>query len=79
MYSSLLNVSNASKKPEEFNLNDIEVLVDSGDQNWFKRVHIGQYLGMAPIITLTSNVSKEDKRSRAFLHAQGGIHSMDPP
>ena len=40
----MLYVSNGSNKSEELNLNDIEVLVDSGDQNWFKRAHIGQYL-----------------------------------
>ena len=39
--SSLLNVSNASSKPEEFSLKDIEVLVDCEEQNWFKRAHIG--------------------------------------
>ena len=35
--SSLLN---ASSKPEEFSLKDIEVLVDNKEQNWFKRAHI---------------------------------------
>ena len=41
MSSSLLNDSNASNNPEEINLDNVEVLVDSGDQNWFKRAHIG--------------------------------------
>ena len=49
--SSLLNVSNASDESEVFSLKEIEVLVDSEDQNWFKRAHIGQYLGIACIIT----------------------------
>ena len=31
--SSLLNVSNTSSKSEKFNLNDIEVIVDSKEQN----------------------------------------------
>ena len=44
--SSLLNISNGSSKPEEFNLNDIEMLVDSEGQNWFKRTHIGKFLGI---------------------------------
>ena len=79
MSSSLLNVSNGSSKPEEFGLSDIEVLADNKEQNWFKREHIGQYLGIAHIITLTSKLSEKDKRSRAFLQAQGGIHSMIPP
>ena len=34
--SSLLNVSNdAGSKSEKFNINDIEVLVDKKEQNWF--------------------------------------------
>ena len=41
---SLLNVSNASNKSEEFSLNDIEVLVDNKEQNWFKRTHMGKFL-----------------------------------
>ena len=76
---SLLNVSNASNKPEEFSLKDIKVFADNKEQNWFKRAHIGQYLGIARIITSTSKLLEEDKRSRAFLQAEGGISRMDPP
>ena len=75
-----MNVSNdASRKPEEFSLKDTEVFVDSKERNWFKRVHIGRYLGIAHIITLTAKLSEEDLRSRAFLQAEGGIYNMDPP
>ena len=70
--SSLLSVSNGSSKPQEFNLNDIEVFVDSEEQNWFKRAHIGQYLGITCIITSTSKLSEEDIRSRVFPQAEGG-------
>ena len=78
--SSLLNVSNdVSRKSEEFSLKDIEVIVDSKEQNWFKRAHVGQYLGIARIITSTAKLSEEDIRPRAFLQAEGGIYSMDPP
>ena len=77
--SSLLNVSNASNKPEEFSLKDIEVFVNSKEQNWFKRAHVGQYLGIAHIITSTNKLSEKDKRSRAFLQAEGGIRSMYTP
>ena len=35
--SFLLNVSNASNKPEEFSLKDIEVFVGNEEQNCFKR------------------------------------------
>ena len=38
---SVLNVSNASSKSEEFSISDIEVLVDSEEQNWFKQAHMG--------------------------------------
>ena len=76
--SSLLNVSNGSKS-KEFNLKDIKVFVDNKEQNWFKRAHIAQYLGIACIITSTTKLAEEDIRSRAFLQAEGGIHSMDPP
>ena len=48
--SSLLNVSNdASRKPEEFNLKDIAMFVDSEEQNWFKRAHYGKFLGLEDI------------------------------
>ena len=41
--SSLLGISNdASSKSEEFSLKDIEAFVD---QNWFKRAHVGNFLG----------------------------------
>ena len=64
--SSLLNVSNGSKS-KEFNLKDIKVFVDNKEQNWFKRAHIAQYLGIACIITSTTKLAEEDIRSRAFL------------
>ena len=76
--SSLLNVSNGSKS-KEYNLKDIKVFVDNKEQNWFKRAHIAQYLGIACIITSTTKLAEEDIRSRAFLQAEGGIRSMDPP
>ena len=50
--SSLLNVSDASNKSEDFSLKDIEVLVDSEEQNWFKRAHVKKFLGLKHIDTL---------------------------
>ena len=76
--SSVLNVLNGSKL-EELSLNNIEVLIDSGDQRWFKRAHIGWYLGIARVITSTAKLSEEDIRSRASLRVEGGIHRIDPP
>ena len=48
---SLLNVSNARNEPEKFNHKDIEVFVDSEEQNWFKRAHVGKFLGIEDIRT----------------------------
>ena len=43
--TSLLNNSNdASRKTEEFSIKNIEVSVDSEEQNWFKRAHVGKFL-----------------------------------
>ena len=56
--SSVLNVSNDSSKSKEFNLNDIEVLVDSEEQNWFKRSHVGKFLGLKHIDTSVGDLDK---------------------
>ena len=45
----MLNVPNASSKSEEFSLNDIEVLVDGEEQNWFKWAHVGKFLDLPQI------------------------------
>ena len=47
----MLNISNGSSKSEEFNLNNIEVLVDSKEQNLFKWAHVGNFLGLKHIDT----------------------------
>ena len=47
--SCVLNVSNDSSKPEEFILKDIEVFVGSKEQDWFKRAHVGKFLGLEDI------------------------------
>ena len=57
--SSLLNVSNdASGRPEEFSLMNIEVFVDSEEQNWFKRAHMGKFLGIENIRTSLNDIEK---------------------
>ena len=57
--SSLLNVSNdASGRPEEFSLMNIEVFVDSEEQNWFKRAHMGKFLGIENIRTSLNDLEK---------------------
>ena len=71
--SSLLNVSNASKKYEEFSLKDIEVFVDSNEQNWFKRTHMNIFLGLVHIHRSTTRLADEDQKIRAFLQAEWGL------
>ena len=56
--SSLLNVSNTRSKSEKFNPKDIEVLVDSEEQNWFKWVHVGKSLGHKHIDTSVEGLYK---------------------
>ena len=54
----MLNVSNDSSKPEEFSLKDVEVFVDSEEQNWFKRAHVGTFLGIEDIQTSLNGLEK---------------------
>ena len=56
--SSVLNVSNDSSKSEEFSLEDNEVFVDSEEQNWFKRAHVGKFLGLDDIRTSLNDLEK---------------------
>ena len=66
--SSLLNVSNdASRKSEEFSIKDIEVFVDSEEQNWFKRANVGKFLGIEGIRKSLNNLEKCEILSRQEL------------
>ena len=65
--SYLLSVSNASSKSEKFNLKDIEVFVDSEEQNWLKRAHVGKFLGIEDIRTLLNDLEKCGKLTRQEL------------
>ena len=57
--SSLLNVSNdASRKSEEISVKDIELFVDSDEQKWFKRAHVGKFLGIEDIWTSLNGLEK---------------------
>ena len=49
--SSLLNVSYANRKPEEFSMKNIEMVVDNEGENWFKRANVGKFLGLTKILT----------------------------
>ena len=66
--SSLLNVC-VSSESEEFSLKYIEVLVDSRDQNWFKRVHVGKFLGIENIRTSVNDLEKCEMLTRQELVA----------
>ena len=65
--SSLLNVSNGSSKPEEFSLKDIEVFVESEEQNWFKRTHVRNFFGIENIQTSLNDLKKCEKLTRHEL------------
>ena len=77
--SSLLHVSNGSSKSEEFNLNDIEVLVDSEEQNWLKRAHVGKSLGLVHIHRSTARLADKDQKTRAVLQVEGRCHNATSP
>ena len=65
--SSILNFSNANSKPEEFSIKDIEMLVDSEEQNWFKRAHVGKFLGPEDIRTSLNGLEKCEMLTRQEL------------
>ena len=73
--SSVLNVSNANSKSEEFSLKDIEVLVDSEEQNWFKRTHVGIYLEIENIRTSLNDLEKCEMLIRQELSKTRRINS----
>ena len=65
--SSVLNVSNAISKSEEFSLKDIEVFVNCEEQNWFKRAHEGKFLGIEDIRTSLNALEKCEILTRQEL------------
>ena len=65
--SSVLNVSNAISKSEELSIKDIEVFVDSEEQNWFKRAHVGKLLGIEDIRTSLNGLEKCEILTRQEL------------
>ena len=65
--SAVLKVSNDSCKPQEFSMKNIEMLVDSEGQNWFKRAHVGKFLGIEDIRTSFSGLEKCEMLTRQEL------------
>ena len=75
MMSFLLNVSDdASSKPEEFSLKDIEVFVDSEEQNWFKRTHVGTFLGIKNIRTSLNGLESCEILTRKRVRTNPARH-----
>ena len=78
--SSLFYVSNASSKSEEFTLKDIEVLVDSKEQNWFKRAHVGKFLGIEDIqASLNSLENCEILTRKELIPTRRGTRGWSEP
>ena len=68
MSSPLLNVSNdADGRFAEFRLKDIEVFVDSEEQNWFKQAHVGKFLGLEDIRTSLNDLENCEILTRQEL------------
>ena len=65
--SSVLIVPNSGSKPEKFSLKDIEVFVDSEEQNWFKRAQMGKFLGIEDIRTSLNGLAKCEILTRQEL------------
>ena len=64
---SVLSVSNASSKPEELSIKDIEMVVDIEGQNWFKTAHFGKFLGIEDIRTSLNDLEKCEMLTRQEL------------
>ena len=77
--SPVLNVFNDSSKPEEFSNKDTEMLVYNKEQNWFKRTHVGKFLGLVHIHRSTTKLADKDQKIRAFVKAEGGCHDGTAP
>ena len=69
--SSVLNVSNDSSKPQEFSIKDIVMFANSEEQNWFKRIHVGKFLGLEDIRTSLNGLEKCEMLSRQELIPSG--------
>ena len=52
------------------NLKVLEVFVDKEDQKWFKRAHVGKFLGLFYIHRLIAELSQDDQQTCASLQAK---------
>ena len=77
--SSALNASNDSSKSEEFSLKDIEIFVDSEEQNWFKRAHEGKFLGLEDIRTSLNGLKKCEITRQELIPTRRGTPGWSGP
>ena len=52
------------------------MLVDSKEQIWFKKAHVGKFLGLVHIHRSTARLVDEDRKTWAFLQTEAGCHIM---
>ena len=64
--SSVSNVSEDNSRSEEFSLKNIEELVDSEGQNWFKKAYVGKFLGLRYTDTSVGSLDKCEMLSSAL-------------
>ena len=75
--SSVSNVSEDNSRSEEFSLKNIEELVDSEGQNWFKKAYVGKFLGLRYTDTSVGSLDKCEMLSkRRWFKAQYLHHSI---
>ena len=77
--SSALNASNDCSKSEEFILKDIEIFVDSEEQNWFKRAHEGKFLGLEDIRTSLNGLKKCEITRQELIPTRRGTPGWSGP
>ena len=54
---------------EELKLDDIEKLIDANEACWFKRAHVGKFLGIINWIHLsTKKLAEEDIKERQNIY-----------
>ena len=77
----MLYVSNdAGSMPEEFSLKDIEVSVDSEEQNWLKRAHVEKCLGIEDIWASLNDLENCKMLTRQeLIHTRHGTLGWSRP
>ena len=64
---SVLNVSNGSSRPEELSIKDIEMLVDSEEQNWFLEGLRGELFRVSSHPHVNGKTSRRRSEHSGFL------------